>query len=301
MRRKSPVRLLTVAVVLGAVPAFAGEPDPAAKAFADGKALLAKSDFAGALDAFKRAARDNPGKVEYRQQCAILRQVITMREQIKEEENHDRWVRLAAALRKFYYDNAVFAEALLLDRENHKRHPGTETAAMLAETQLALGKNIEAEKTLASLPPKKTTTRTNVLLGIALARQEKIDDARTLAGTAKVRDSLGSHGLYELARLRALVGAHEGSLEALARSFELTPPSQLDAAKADAKNCKDFGKLASTPEFGKVLLTASKIKESGCSSGTACGKCPYRSGTSAQCPKSAANARQPCGMNQSKP
>lgn len=291
------VLLVMLATVLVLAEPTASAPQPCA----DGKAYLAKSDFEGALKAYRTAAQSNPGNVEYGQQYAVLRQIISMRERIKSEKNHHQWMSMAAALRRFYYDNAIYSEALLLDRENFKRHPGADSTAMLAETQLTLNRNVEAEETLRCFGRKETTTRTNVLLGIALARQGKIHDAKALADTAKAKDDLGPQCLYEIARLRALVGISKGALDALARSFELTPPSQLDAAKADARTCRDLKALIRGPEFSKVLFTRSKIKESGCSSGTSCGKCPLRSGAPGQCPRSAKATKESCNSQHPKP
>ena len=159
MSRGVMVSFMAGCVLLAAMPAFAGPAEKAAKVFGDGKALLAKSDFDGALEAFKKAARTDPRHVEYRRHYAILRQVISMRRQLEKEKERDRWVAMAAALRVFYYDHDIYVEALLLDRENYKRHPGGDSAAILAETQLALGKNAEAAKTVSSLSKKEATTR----------------------------------------------------------------------------------------------------------------------------------------------
>ena len=73
-----------------------------------------------------------------------------------------------------------------------------------------------------------------------------------------------------------MTGDPKASLAALTRSFELTPSGQLDALKVEATECKDFRAFASDAGFTEVLKTQSKVKESKCSMGPACGKCPRR-------------------------
>ena len=97
MSRGIMVSFLAGCVVLAATPAFAGPAEKAAEVFSAGKALLAKSDFDGALEAFEKAARADARNVEYRRHYAILRQVISMRRQLAKEKDHDRWVAMAAA------------------------------------------------------------------------------------------------------------------------------------------------------------------------------------------------------------
>ena len=72
--------------------------DPAA-AFAAGKALLAKADFDGALEAFRTAAKTNTKNQEYAQQYAMLRQVIRLRKDCLKERDAERRLKMAAALR----------------------------------------------------------------------------------------------------------------------------------------------------------------------------------------------------------
>lgn len=294
MYRSLIVCLLAGWIVVGAGPAFGGPVEDAARTYAEGETLLAKGDFAGAAEAFKTAARTDADTQEYRQQYAMLRRIVRMREQIETESDLANWLGMAKALRTYYHAHKVYSEALPLDRKIHERRPDANSAAMLAETQLALDMYSETAETLSSLSKKDTTPHTRVLHGLALARQGRIDEAKTMAGKAKVKKDAGPRVLYQLACLRALIDDSKGALHALTRSFEVTPPSRLEIARADAKACKDFAALADTTGFAEALQTQSTIKESTCSGGPTCGDCPKR----ASCAKA---AEKPCPHEKTEP
>jgi tetratricopeptide (TPR) repeat protein len=270
------VNFLVGYLAFAAVPALAGPADDAARAFANGKALLAEAKFDGALQAFRTAAKADAGNQDYRQTYSMLRQVVRMREEIEKEQDSEQWMSIARALRAFYHEHRIYSESLPLDREIHERHLAPDSAAMLAETLLALGKNTEAGELLRNVGEKEATPRTTVLLGLSLARQGRIDEAKAAAMKAGVDQDAGPRVFYELARLHALTGESKAALEALTRSFELTPPSQVDALKADAKACEDFSTFADSSDFNEVLKTQSTVKESKCSKGPGCDKCPKR-------------------------
>ncbi|UCC29995.1 MAG: hypothetical protein JSU86_17565 [Phycisphaerales bacterium] len=276
MQHKVVVNLFVGCVVLASVPALAGPAEDAARAFADGKALLAEAKFDEALKAFVTAARTDVGNQEYHQTFFMLRQVVRMRKRIQRKQGPDQWMSMARALRTFYHDHRIYSESLPLDRKIHEQHLAPDSAVMLAETLLALDKSAEAIEVLGGLGKKDASPRTSVLLGLAVARQGRIDEARALAGKANVGNDAGPRVFYELARLRAATGDSQGSLEALTRSFELTPPSRLDVLRAEAKDCTDFSAFASSADFTKTLKTQSSIEESGCSKGSTCGNCPKR-------------------------
>ncbi len=276
MRHKVVVEFLIGCVALACVPVLAGPAEDAARVFTDGKALLAEVKFDEALQAFRTAARTDASNQEYQQTFGMLRQVIRMREGIEKEQDPDQWMSMARALRTFYYNHRVYSESLPLDRKIHQQHLAPDSAVMLAETLLALGKNAEAVEVLGGLGKEDANPRTSVLLGLALARQGRIDEAKAIARMVNVENDAGPRVFYELACLRALTGDSQGSLEALTRSFGLTPPSRLDSLKAEAKDCKDFTALTSSADFSEALKTQSTIEESKCSKGPACGNCPRR-------------------------
>lgn len=249
----------------------------AIKAFAEGKAFLAEADFAAALNSFQTAARNDGKNQEYAQQYAMLRQVLQMRRNCLKEKSTERWLKMAAALRTFYYEHGLYSEALPLDQERHQRHRSAQSATMLAETQLAMDMESQTVEMLGCLTKKETSPRTRVLHGLALARLGQTDMAKQAAEQPQqVTDDVGPRYFYDLARLRAAVEDANGATSALTHTFELTPRSQLEALKAEVKKCKDFSPLVNTPGFAQALNTPSKIDESACSQGSACGDCPQR-------------------------
>ncbi len=268
-------------VAMSAPQALAGVNEDAAKLFAEGKALVAKADFEGAQKAFAAAAKlDSEKKLEYRQQYSMLRQVMQMRESIDKEKNEQKWQAMARALRSYYHQNKVYSEALALDKKVHEKLKNGESAAALAGTQLAMGLNEDAAKVIGGLDEKSMTAEARILLGIALARQKKIDEAKAAVAKCKLAADSDSGLYYDMACVKALVGESDEANALLTRAFELTPPSRLDAVKAHAKTDKDLASLVGSAGFEKALKTESKVKESKCSGGSSCGNCPSRGGCS---------------------
>ena len=276
MQPKAIVRVLLGCVLLACAPAPAEPTDNATKAFEEGKTLLASAKFDEALQAFKTAAQADKSNPEYRHNYTMLRQVIRMRAQLENEADSDRWRTMAQALRTFYHQHGIYSESLPLDRKMHEQQLVPDSAAMLAETLLAMGENSEAAEVLSGASGTAATPRAKILLGIALARQGRVDEARALLPTTAMETSETPRVFYELARLRALTGDTKGSIEALSRSFQLTAPAGLDPLKAEAQRCQDFQTLASSADFASALKTPSKVPQSGCSQGPSCGKCPKR-------------------------
>ena len=143
-------------------------------------------------------------------------------------------------------------------------------------------KNADAEKLLSGLNEKKITAHSRVLLAVALARQGKVDQAKPVLEKCLLTkdDQANPTLLLDQARAKTLVGDSDAGLAALSRSFEMTRPSQLEAAKLYAKSCKDFAKIAEGPGFATALKTESKVKESACSGGASCGSCKSKSSCS---------------------
>jgi tetratricopeptide (TPR) repeat protein len=250
---------------------FGEQNETGAELFTRGKALLGQADFQAAAQAFRKASQADPQNQEYRRQYSMLRQVMRLRQQIDREQDSDRWWGMARSLRAYYHGHRIYSAALPLDRKIHQRRRTGESAAMLAETQLALGMLSEASTTLRSVTREQATPRTNVLLGIVHARQGRLRDAKAVAQEVMVKESPNPRFLYELACLRALIGDAEGALQALALSFESTPSDQLEDAKTCARTCRDFESLARTPGFAKVLQTQSAVKKAGKGKGKAHG------------------------------
>jgi tetratricopeptide (TPR) repeat protein len=277
------------------LPARGEEDGDAASQFAKGQALLAKEDFDGALTAYAAATKADPKNQEYRQEHALLRRIIKLRGDIEMETDAAKFERDALALRAFYYDHELYRLALRLDHKVHAKLATADSAARLAETQLQLDNNADAAALLSRLDESQATGRTRILLGIALARQGRTDQAKLLAAKCANLDDLGPGLLFDLARLRALIGDQDKALALLIRCFELTPPSRLEAFRNYARQCKDLGTLiASAARFDEVMRTQSKIKESSCSSGADCGKCPAKAACGSKSPqRSPSNTPQP--------
>ena len=137
-------------------------------------------------------------------------------------------------------------------------------------------------QTLSALESDKTTAMTQLLLGIALARSGKTDQAKRIAEKVTLPKDAGPSVTYTAARLHAATGDSAKAMALLKTCFEGTLPSQLDGFKSHAKTCPEFAAIASTPEFAAVMKTESKVPESKCSGGSSCAGCPMRG----NCPKS---------------
>lgn len=262
-------------VLLLASVAIADEAVRGSKEFAQGQALLRAHDYKAALAAFAAAEKADRANEAYRQEHALLRRVIPLRERLPKQHNAEKWSAMAAGLRSYYADHELLDEVLALDEEAHRRFGTTETLTRLASTQIRLGQDAAAVTTLGGLPESERAPSTQAQFGLALAHLQRMDEARTIAGS--IADAEAGPGLlYDLACLNSLVGNHARALTLLTRCFESTQPSRLDAFKTYARGDKDLAALAALPEFSQVMATASKIKESDCSGGTSCAKCPSR-------------------------
>ena len=276
-----PVRNLLKVALLGAfaavlfcsATAWAG---PAEDADARGKELLAKADFNGAMRAFATAARADTKNQQYRRSFAMVRQVIALRGRLDKEQKPEHWEYIARALLDFYTSERIYPAALELGEKMHGKLNTASTARMLGETQLAMGKNAEAEKMLAAFDPQKATVATKSLHGLALVRTGNADKAAKAAKSLVVPESAGPRTLYCAARLHAAVGNATEALELLRRCMENVQPSLQDGYRAHARHCDDFALLSSTDAFTKALASKSKIPESKCSGGGKCAGCPNR-------------------------
>jgi tetratricopeptide (TPR) repeat protein len=265
-------------VALVALLALAGyaRAESAQDAAARGQTLLARGDFNGALAAYASAVKADRENRDYVQRHAMIRRVIQLRKQLDAEQDAARWEYLARGLHAYYINEGIYPEALALDKKIHARLANASSAVMLAETQLALERNADAVKTLSGLGPDATTPGTQALLGLALAREGKADEARRVAASITLSDDAGPRTVYSLARLKAKTGSTKEAIHFLVRCFKATPPSVLDGYKEHAKACPDFAELAATDEFAEVLKTESDVPESKCSGGAGCAGCPMR-------------------------
>ena len=279
MLRSGLITLIAaLAVVVGPVRGAESDAGPsAAERFAEGSALLAEADFDSALQAFADAAKADPKNTEYRQLFALTRQVMKLRGALPHEPNAQRWDQIAVALRAFYYEYGVYEEALSLDEQRYGRRGLPTIAAQLAESQLEVGLNAEAVDTLRHVEKADLPPRGVALLGVALAREGKTEEAEAVARRFQMPEAPDAALLMDLACLHALLGDQEMAAKLLTQSFEQTLPSRLTARKEYAMMRADLASLLESAEYETVWTTASLIKESSCSGGTSCGSCPSKS------------------------
>lgn len=277
MRTHGTLFCLLITFLAASLPAATPDStEQAAASFDRGSALLAEGDFAGAMEAYTAAAKADPENTDYRHQAALVRRVIRMRDLLDQEKDSERWEMTARALRAFYYANGVHTEALALDRQHHERSGDAESATLLAETELELDMSAEAAALLGGLADDELAPRSRVLLGIALARLGRIDEAKTCAEACGESPSLAAGMCFDLACLYSLIDDQQTAGEMLTRCLQSTAPSRLEAMRAFARSRADLSGLAASPGFAAILATPSNMKESSCSGGTSCGNCPSR-------------------------
>ena len=247
--------------------------EKAAQLFDQGLVVLAQGNFDGAMKAFAGAAKTDPANQNYKQHLALVNRVKQVRAMNEKEQNVALWTKQAESLRTFYMDYEVFAEALAIDQRRFKKLGTPATAVDLAESQLELGKNAESVKLLVGLDKAMATPRSDVLLGIGLARLGKMDDAKAVAGNCAAQvDSKDLALLFDAACLNSLVGNQELAAKQLTLTFEQTPPAQLVKAKTYAKKRHDLAGLTSA-QYAGVWTVESKIKPAACGSAAGCGGC----------------------------
>lgn len=263
---------LTVFLCLGASPVLA-DGTQAARSFEIGKILLRQGDFDGAVQAFKLAAELDASNDRYFTECAVLQRIMKIRADLKGEQDAETWRRMAAAVYDYLRLNDVDTEALKVARMMYEKSPDADTTARLADALLDLDQSAEALEICAKLPADQQSVETRIGYGIALARVDRVEEAKAIAATIELPKDCGPRICYDAARLYARVGDKERAIDMLRCSFECTPPDGLRDAVVAAKACSDFAALVPTPEFRTVSETQSKVS-AGCGSKAGCGGCP---------------------------
>jgi tetratricopeptide (TPR) repeat protein len=271
---KTKIALIAVSVLLlGAQAAWC---ESARETFDRAEALLAESDFSGALRAYAEASRAAPDNEEYVQKFMLVRRVIVTRKQIAQESDPAKWRYLAKALHSFYSANRLYDELLSLDQQMHAIFGTSATAMTLAETHIAMDNYEAAVKTLRELDSDQITDASNVLLGIALAHTNKKDEAQEIADDLLLPEDTSPRKLYNAARLHGMLGEAEKAAGYLVGCFESLPPSRIEAFKEHARSCVEFEGINQTEAFKTAMTTESPIHESACSGGSSCAGCPLR-------------------------
>ena len=205
----------------------------------------------------------------------IVRRVIALREQLKAEQDTERWSYIAQSLRAFYLNEGVVDEAIDVSRQIHTRENTADSAVLLAHTLLESKGHEEAVQVLSSLKSGQTPV-SRALLGIALARANKASEATEIAASLQPSQEAGPGELYVIARLQSLVGKPVEACAALRRCLESVPPSLQDDVKQEIAACSDFESIAGSESLAETLRTVSKVPESPCSGGASCAGCPMR-------------------------
>jgi len=264
----------TMIILLTCCLAMEATAGTAADTFQKGQTLLAEGDFKGAIEAFEAAAKAQPANSDYFREAAVLRRVITIRQQLKTEQNAGNWERLSSALYNYYRQHEVYQEALALAGTYHERIDNAESAAMLADAHLCLEQNKEAAELLGALDKSKCSPHTHALHGVALARLEQLDSAKAAAARVEIPKDCTARLCFDVARLYALTGDSARALDLLKCCFENTPDARLAVIKSEAKECDDLSRLSDDKTFAKVMLAKSKVKGGcgGCSGSCSKGK-----------------------------
>lgn len=247
-----------------------------AESYERGKSRLSEGDLRGALKEYADAARAAPENDGYLREFMLVRNAVLLKQNLTRSTDEKQWLQTAQALRSFYVTHGLLELALELDKQIHGKRDTAYSAMQLAETQLVLNRNADAEEVLSKLGPGRSTPASQALLAVAQARQGKMDEARGIIKAAASPDDKGPGTLYSFARMYAVTGDTKTSLTLLTSSFESTPPSTLELFRRHARKCPDFASISKSPDFQQALKTESKVHESECSGGSSCASCPMR-------------------------
>lgn len=266
-----------------ALPLLASADDlasPGALAAAQGEANVQRLDFMAAMRAYSQAAKAEPGNQVYRERFLQLRRVTSIKHSVDTRPNDARWLPMVVTLHAFYLSEGLDAAALDLDRHAHTRLGKATTAVLLSETLLRMNRPAEVVSTLS--PRQQKTWHEDVLLGIALARLQKMEEAKVIDGRVSGADvnQLVPVQIQDLARLKARLDDVPKSLALLKTSLEKTPATAIDVARSRIRAEADYENIRSLPSFAKVLETKSLVPQT-CSGGSSCGSCPNRGGCGA--------------------
>lgn len=276
MKTSRSIQLSLISALLITSVSLAAPADDAKPLAEKGKAFLKAGDLDAAKKAFAQAAKTDPSNENYRRAHAILGRIITLRASLETETNLAKWSTSARAVRSFYLSNGLNNDALAISQQWNDKAKSTESAVLLAEVQLELNKNAEAEKVLLAVKPDQQNDELKRLLALAKARQNKPTEAKAHLAAAATPKADDYRALLTTAAIEARLSQNDQAIATLICGFEATPPSILPAVKSQIRNDADFASLAKLPAFTKALETASKVKRSECSGGKDCGSCPSR-------------------------
>jgi tetratricopeptide (TPR) repeat protein len=242
-----------------------------------GYELIYAGKIEEALAAFKKIRAEEPENKWATKAIRPLTQAVQL-EKIVAMDKHVKWMSAANWLNTFYTRNKVPTKALALAERAFTRFPddkdwGNRYAMALADANQ--GK--KAVTVYEALLVKHPAADIRVMAAITYAKQGNTEKAMMHLG--KLPEKITDPGLtYNLACAYALMGKVPEAGRLLAISFELTPPSKLDARKKHAKVDADLAKLTGSKELVVAMNATSKVTEKAPAAG--CGDCPSSEGCS---------------------
>lgn len=231
-----------------------------------------------ALEAFKKIRAADPENKYASKAIRPLTQAVQL-EKIVAMDKHVKWMSAANWLQTFYTRNKVPTKALALAERAYKRFPddkswGSRYAMALADA----GQGKKAVDVYEALLVKHPAPSIRVMAAITYAKLGDKDKAMMQLG--KMPEKITDPAItYNLACAYALMGKVPEAASLLAKSFELTPPSKLDARKKHAKVDADLKILAGSKELVVAMNATSKVTDKPAAA-PSCEDCPSSEGCS---------------------
>jgi len=265
---------LTLFLALAAQPVLANE--EAESAYERATAVLRTGDLDAALAGFTEASEADPESTLYRDRIALLGRVKQLRSLLaRVEKDDDKWGKATWSLRAFYLQHGIHGEAVALDERRFERFPTSATRIDLAESCMKADKGARSIALLAGLEREDATRRSDLILGICLARTGELDVAKALAERV-AQDETGEPGeLFERACLNCLVGDLDKAAAQLRKAFEESSAAAHPGLVSYAGRRADLAGLR-VPAYAKVFESKPKpeAEETGCP-GCADGTCGH--------------------------
>lgn len=287
-------RFLVPLLVFGllATPAFAAdETQPDATAIAgqvqQAKALLQQGKLQEALTAYQDLSKAYPDNKAFAKEAQVLAKVIELREFVKTEDAGPGWDRVVTALHGWYHQQGLEEMALEHDMAAHAKADSADTAALVAQSLLELGRNEQAATFVTALREGQKNEQLQVMNGIAHARLGKMDAVKAQLELYPLPEKGDAGMMFDVARLQTLMGENEKAMATLTRAFENCPPRATETLQTMAKESPDLASLRRMDGFAKVLETTPKASDCGSCGGCDEGGCPSAGGgcgSSGDCP-----------------
>ena len=263
--------LLALSAVLSTSPALANE--QAEAAFERATTQLRAGDLDAALDGFTAAAKADPANDLYRKRVVLLHRIGQIRAQLPRLAEDDvRWEASAQGLRTFYLQYGVYGEAADLDERRFARTATPAVRVDLAESCLEAGRDGRVVELLGALEEKHATRRSDLFLGVALARTGELERARGLAA----RVATGADGdpalVLEAACLNALLGNLDRAVTQVRFVYESVPAASHPSLQEYVASRTDLDALR-VPKYEAVFATKSKVQAAGCEGCPSAGSC----------------------------